>query len=105
MGVDRVRSRRRKRWRLVALVCCCWWAWHVSWWRSGLRGRFFGEVPSGAMWPTHIIGADCPLCGLPMVLAWREVAGTTHPWRLNVEAITVCDCERELMVQALKGQM
>lgn len=57
------------------------------------------------MWPTHIIGAECPLCGEPLVIAWREVAGSEHPWRLNVEAITVCDCERDLMVQALRREL
>jgi len=93
----------------VALFCWSVSVWVRSLWRllslSHSSVDDHRQVPSEGMWPTHIIGADCPVCSLPLVIAWREVAGRRHPWRINVEAITSCGCDSETMVKAIQEEM
>lgn len=90
---------------MVALRCLFLWGWLRLGWRSLSSLLSYDEVRLGGMWPTHIIGAECPLCDAPLVIAWREVGGTTHPWRINVEAVAGCMCDGDEMVEALQEEM
>lgn len=71
--------------------------------RSLSRLRSSDELRSGSVFPTDIIGARCPICDAPMIWAWREVAGTKRPWRINVEVVAACSCDSDDMLQHLKG--
>ncbi len=87
----------------VVLHCWSWWVYLRLLWRLLSLLRSSADVRSEPMLPTDIIGAKCPLCEMPLILAWREVAGTRHPWRTNVEGIVSCDCDNNEMVAALGG--
>lgn len=107
MDIDAVHRLRRRLalWLWAALSASSLWVWRRSLSRLLSLLRSSDEIPSEGMWPTHIIGSECPVCDGPLVIAWREVAGTKHPWRINVEAVTSCDCDGEAMVRAIQEEM
>ena len=88
--------RRRGLWRSVALCCLSVWVWRRLCSLLPSHGRSYGDIDSAGVWPTHIYGAECPVCLAPLVIAWREINGTKHPWRVNVEAVLTCECAGEL---------